>query len=67
MPFSDFWTDERIAFLRKHWRVLSCSQIGRELGCSKNAALGKAHRLGLANGVPYKRCFHPAYSREPRQ
>ena len=43
------WTDERIETLRKHWENgLTASQIADELGgVSRNAVIGKAHRLGL--------------------
>lgn len=43
-----FWTEERIETLRhRHADGASFSAIGAELGCSRNAALGKAHRIGL--------------------
>jgi GcrA cell cycle regulator len=43
------WTDERIATLKKMWESGStASQIADELGgVSRNAVIGKAHRLGL--------------------
>lgn len=43
------WTDERIATLKKMWEGGStASQIAEELGgVSRNAVIGKAHRLGL--------------------
>ncbi len=43
------WTDERIETLRKLWENgLTASQIADELGgVSRNAVIGKAHRLGL--------------------
>lgn len=43
------WTDERIATLTKMWEGGStASQIADELGgVSRNAVIGKAHRLGL--------------------
>lgn len=45
------WTDERVALLRKMWAAgLSCSQIASELECgiTRNAVIGKVHRLGLS-------------------
>lgn len=43
------WTDERIALLKKMWESgATASQIAEELGgASRNAVIGKAHRLGL--------------------
>jgi GcrA cell cycle regulator len=43
------WTDERIATLKKMWEGGStASEIAAELGgVSRNAVIGKAHRLGL--------------------
>ena len=44
------WTDDRIDQLKKLWDDgLSASQIAKELGegVTRNAVIGKAHRLGL--------------------
>ena len=42
------WTPERIGELEKLWAEgLSTAEIGRRLGVSKNAVVGKAHRLRL--------------------
>src|SRR5687768_8459391 len=43
------WTDERIETLTKMWEGgATASQIADELGgVSRNAVIGKAHRLGL--------------------
>jgi GcrA cell cycle regulator len=44
------WTDERVEQLKKLWQDgLSASQIaGRIGGVTRNAVIGKVHRLGLA-------------------
>jgi GcrA cell cycle regulator len=42
------WTDEAIQRLRDFWAEgVSTAEIGRRLGASKNAVVGKAHRLDL--------------------
>lgn len=42
------WTDERIKLLKKLWQNgTSTVEIGRALGISKNAVVGKVHRLEL--------------------
>lgn len=42
------WTEEKIKQLKKLWaKGKSTVEIGRELGISKNAVVGKVHRLGL--------------------
>jgi GcrA cell cycle regulator len=43
------WTDERIDQLKRLWEQgMTASQIAEELGgVSRNAVIGKAHRLGL--------------------
>jgi GcrA cell cycle regulator len=44
------WNDETIARLRALWAEgLSTAEIGRRMGISKNAVVGKAHRLLLAS------------------
>ncbi len=44
------WTDERVELLKKLWgQGLSASQIAAELGgITRNAVIGKVHRLGLS-------------------
>lgn len=42
------WTDELIEQLKALWAEgLTTGEIGKRLGISKNAVVGKAHRLGL--------------------
>jgi GcrA cell cycle regulator len=44
------WTEERVELLKKLWAEgLSASQIAAELGgVTRNAVIGKVHRLGLS-------------------
>ncbi|PUB10721.1 GcrA family cell cycle regulator [Yoonia sediminilitoris] len=45
------WTDERVEKLKKMWAdEHSASEIAKELGgVTRNAVIGKVHRLGLSN------------------
>ncbi|MBU6474957.1 MAG: GcrA cell cycle regulator [Alphaproteobacteria bacterium] len=46
------WTDERIALLKKMWKEgKSAADIAKTLGkgVTRNAVIGKAHRMGLSN------------------
>ncbi|NBD30666.1 MAG: GcrA cell cycle regulator [Alphaproteobacteria bacterium] len=45
------WSDERVETLKKMWTEgQSASQIAKELGgVTRNAVIGKVHRLGLSN------------------
>jgi GcrA cell cycle regulator len=47
------WTDERVETLKRMWADgQSASQIAKELGgVTRNAVIGKVHRLGLSNRV----------------
>ncbi len=48
----DTWTTRKIDKLKKLWdKGLSTSEIGKKLGVSKNAVVGKAHRIGLKSRV----------------
>ena len=44
------WTEDRVSVLTKLWAEgLSASQIAKQLGCvTRNAVIGKVHRLGLS-------------------
>jgi GcrA cell cycle regulator len=57
------WTEERVELLKKLWSDgLSASQIAGELGSvTRNAVIGKVHRLGLSG-----RAKNPAASSTPR-
>ena len=60
------WTDERVELLRKLWMDgHSASQIAAELanGITRNAVIGKVHRLGLSGRV---KCAPPSSTPRPR-
>lgn len=61
------WTDERVELLTKLWGDgLSASQIAAELGnVTRNAVIGKVHRLGLSGRAKATRSA-PVRSRRPR-
>ena len=61
------WTDETIERLRALWAEgLSTAEIGRRMGISKNAVVGKAHRLNLpARPSPIRRDGAGAPPRAP--
>lgn len=55
MPATSSWTEDRVQSLRALWSEgLSASQIARRLagGVTRNAVIGKVHRLGLAGRAP---------------
>lgn len=62
------WTDERIELLTKLWAEgKSASDIAKELGdVTRNAVIGKVHRLGLKGRVNPKETPAPAPSAEPK-
>jgi GcrA cell cycle regulator len=55
------WTDERVDQLKSLWAEgLSASQIARALGSvTRNAVIGKVHRLGLAGRAGPPRAERP--------
>jgi len=61
------WTDERVEQLKSLWTEgLSASQIARVLGgVTRNAVIGKVHRLGLAGRAGPARTERPR-SMSPR-
>ena len=61
------WSEERIEQMKALWKEgLSCSQIAKRLKCgvSRNAVIGKLHRLGLSGrrepSAPVNRKVRPA-------
>ncbi len=63
------WTDERVEVLKKLWAEgLSASQIAKELGgVTRNAVIGKVHRLGLSGRATPSRPPQRVASVRPRQ
>ncbi|GAM98212.1 GcrA cell cycle regulator [alpha proteobacterium U9-1i] len=63
------WTEERVTLLRKLWAEgLSASQIAKQLtGVTRNAVIGKVHRLGLAGrATPSRPAKRPVRVQRPR-
>ena len=64
------WTDERVDILKRLWLDgLSASQIAKQLGgVTRNAVIGKVHRLGLSGRAAPSQPSRPAYKapRPPR-
>ncbi|MGI9481709.1 MAG: GcrA family cell cycle regulator [Hyphomicrobiales bacterium] len=63
------WTDDRVEILKKLWAEgLSASQIANRLGgVTRNAVIGKVHRLGLSGRATPSRAAKPKQrrTREP--
>ena len=64
------WTEERVETLKRMWAEgQSASQIAKELGgVTRNAVIGKVHRLGLSNragGTPSATTAKPAAKEKP--
>ena len=68
------WSSERIELLKRCFHAgLSCSQIAREIGVTRNAVIGKMNRLGLSRPkdvigrqLERRRAARPARPRTPR-
>jgi GcrA cell cycle regulator len=64
------WTDERVSVLKNLWAEgLSASQIAKQLGggVTRNAVIGKVHRLGLAGrATPSRPPKRPVRMARPR-
>jgi GcrA cell cycle regulator len=61
------WTEARVDLLVQLWRSgLSARQCGLELSCTRNAVIGKVHRLGLNRGECYPCCAWPRRQAKPQ-
>ena len=64
------WTEERVELLKKLWLDgLSASQIAKQLGgVTRNAVIGKVHRLGLSGRAAPSQPTRPVFKapRAPR-
>ena len=62
------WSDDRVEQLKSLWTEgLSASQIARALGgVTRNAVIGKVHRLGLAGRASPSRAERPRVSMSPK-
>src|SRR5262249_21047386 len=68
------WSSERIELLKRCFHAgLSCSQIAREIGVTRNAVIGKMNRLGLSRPkdvlggqLERRRAASPALPKTPR-
>ena len=64
------WTDERVELLKKLWTEgHSASQIAARLGMgvTRNAVIGKVHRLNLSGRVTQPRSTEPRAPRKTRE
>ena len=64
------WTDERVELLKRLWTEgLSASQIAGRLGSgvTRNAVIGKVHRLNLSGRVQQQRSAQPRAPRKQRE
>jgi GcrA cell cycle regulator len=64
------WTDERVELLKKLWTEgLSASQIAGRLGSgvTRNAVIGKVHRLNLSGRAQQPRSVQPRQPRKQRE
>ncbi len=63
------WTEERMTVLKKLWAEgHSASQIAKQLGgVTRNAVIGKVHRLGLSGrSTPSRPVKRPSFRCSPK-
>lgn len=68
MPALGEWSEARVELLKSLWSEgLSASQISRALGgVTRNAVIGKVHRLGLAGRASPSRSERPRLPMAPK-
>jgi GcrA cell cycle regulator len=61
------WTDEKVTVLKRLWPnpQWSAARIAKELRLSRNAVIGKAHRIGLSDKAIWQR--PPSTKTPPRR
>ena len=72
IPSTSPWTPERIEQLKSCFAAgMTCSEIGAAIGVSRNAVIGKIHRLGLSGerpaGARARATDCPLRARHPRR
>lgn len=69
MDSANQWTDERVELLKKLWQEgLSASMIATQLGgVTRNAVIGKVHRLGLSGRTKTITTSSRVAQQKPRQ
>lgn len=64
---SPFWTAELVGEMKRLLKDgLSCTQVGARLGCSRNAVIGKVHRIERATGEKWFRAEGTRYGHQNR-
>lgn len=58
------WSEDEDTILREKWGNTNAAEIGGEIGRTKNAVIGRAHRIGLE---PIKRVSKRPRSPKPRR
>ncbi len=49
-PPARTWTKRDCDIIRRYYGKIRTAEIAKLIGCTKNALIGKAHRLGIAGG-----------------
>lgn len=59
------WDEAALETLKRLWESgMSTAKIGKEMGITKNAVIGKAHRIGLPHRAP---CVKPPFKYEAKR